>query len=456
MAAPEEVQIGQTIGTYRIVREIGRGGMGVVYEAIHESIGQRAAVKVVSPELSSQSNFGSRLLNEARAISMVRHPGLVSIFDFNRLPDGTVFIMMEYLEGESLWQRYLRLRQEGSLGAWLSLSEAVQIARQIASTLAAVHRKSIVHRDLKPENVMLVDDPDMPLGERAKLLDFGIAKLRSSTPTTEDAVRRTDVGIVLGTPLYMSPEQFLEEELDGQSDVYSLGAMIYEMVARQPPFAGRKWGELALKHLHEPPVPLRQIPVEVPEALDVLVMEMLAKDLHERPIMAQVVDRLDELAEFLRTGSRPAVAETEMFFKLDPEEVSAPSLEDVDVPPSRPAVPSLLDRMPPHLASPAHKAPPGARNEAKTIRWVTLALGLVTGAFLLSVYLLAGRDRPTPAVREPIVVTTPTIVTTTLPSTTTKPPTAPVPATESDEAPPSKSEPGHPRRGLVPRLGRRR
>ena len=248
---------------------------------------------------------------------------------------------------------------------------------------------------------MLVDDPDMPLGERAKLLDFGIAKLRSSTPATEEAIRRTDVGIVLGTPVYMSPEQFLEEELDGQSDVYSLGAMIYEMVARQPPFAGRKWGELALKHLHEAPVPLRQIPVEVPEALDVLVMEMLAKDLHERPVMAQVVDRLDELAEFLRTGSRPAVAETEMFVKLEPEEVSAP-LEEVEGPASRPALPSLLDRMPPHLATPAHparfsvaKAPTG--NEAKTIRWVTLALGLVTGAFLLCVYLLADRHPVTPA-----------------------------------------------------------
>jgi serine/threonine-protein kinase len=453
-SGPDEVQIGQTIGTYRIVREIGRGGMGVVYEAVHESIGQRAAVKVMSAQLSSQPKFSSRLLNEARAISMVRHAGLVNIFDFNRLPGGTVFIMMEYLEGESLWQRYTRLRQAGG---WISLSESVQIARQIASTLAAVHRKSIVHRDLKPENIMLVDDPDMPLGERAKLLDFGIAKLRGSTPMTEEeVVRRTDAGIVLGTPIYMSPEQFLEEELDGQSDVYSLGAMIYEMVARKPPFLGRKWGELALKHLHEPPVPLRQLPVEVPEALDVLVVEMLAKDLHERPVMAQVLDRLDELAEFMRNGSlsrrtdpdRPAVADTEIFVKLEAGE------EDVDGPPSRPAVPSPFDRMPPHLATPAHPArssvgetPLGARNEARTIRWVTLALGLVTGAFLLSVYLLADRHRPAPAVRAhadqmvPAVVTAPAVVTTrsttTLPSTT--PPAAPGLAAESAQAPPRSS-----------------
>src|SRR5205814_9646295 len=123
---------------------------------------------------------------------------------------------------------------------------------------------------------------DMPGGERAERLDFGMPKLRSATQKKEEqAVRRTDAGIVLGTPVYMSPEQFLEEELDGQSDVYSLGAMIYEMVAKRPPLGGRKFGELALKHLHEPPVPLRQLSVEVPAGLDVLVMEMLAKDLHE-------------------------------------------------------------------------------------------------------------------------------------------------------------------------------
>src|SRR5437764_9344792 len=103
-SGPKEVQIGQTIGTYRIAREIGRGGMGVVYEAVHETIGQRVAVKVMSGQLSSQPQFGNRLLDEARAISMVRHPGLVNIFDFNRLPGGTGYIMMEYLDGDSLWQ----------------------------------------------------------------------------------------------------------------------------------------------------------------------------------------------------------------------------------------------------------------------------------------------------------------------------------------------------------------
>jgi serine/threonine-protein kinase len=345
----------------------------------------------------------------------------------------------------------------------------VQIARQIASTLAAVHRKSIVHRDLKPENIMLVDDPDMPLGERAKLLDFGIAKLRSTTATTEEAVRRTDVGIVLGTPVYMSPEQFLEEELDGQSDVYSLGAMIYEMVARNPPFAGRKWGELALKHLHELPVPLSQIPVDVPEELDTLVLEMLAKDLHDRPVMAQVVDRLDELAEFLRTGRRSAVAQTEMFAKIDPAEFGLPPLPEAE--PARPAVPSLVERMPPHLATPAHstrtsvgKAQPEARNEAKTIGWVTLVLGLVTAAFLLGVYLVADRHAPIPAVHAhtdpmvPAAVMAPPVVTTrsttTLPTTT--PPAAPGLAPESAQAPPSQGKSPRRASGAAPRFARRR
>src|SRR5262245_38809724 len=141
----EPTLVGQRIGSYRIVREIGRGGMGAVYEAVHDSIGQRAAVKVLYADLSQRPKFVTRFFDEARAISMVRHPGLVSIFDFNKRPDGTLYILMEFLDGDSLFQRNLRLRK---LGVLLSVEKALQIARQIASTLAAVHRKGIVHRDL--------------------------------------------------------------------------------------------------------------------------------------------------------------------------------------------------------------------------------------------------------------------------------------------------------------------
>ena len=134
---PVESLIGTSIGTYRIVREVGRGGMGTVYEAVHETIGQRAAVKVLASSLSMRQKFVKRFFVEARSISMVRHPGLVNIFDYNQLPDGTIYILMEFLEGDSLWQRYERLRH---IGSWLPLLNALKMARQIASTLAAVHR----------------------------------------------------------------------------------------------------------------------------------------------------------------------------------------------------------------------------------------------------------------------------------------------------------------------------
>ncbi len=296
---PAASLIGASIGTYRIVREVGRGGMGTVYEAVHKTIGQRAAVKVLSAMLSNRQKFVNRFFVEARSISMVRHPGLVNIFDYNQLPDGTIYILMEFLEGDSLWQRYERLRR---IGSWLVLANALKIARQIASTLAAVHRKGIVHRDLKPENVILIDDPDTTLGERAKLLDFGIAKLREPEPSTPRGLggaRRTTAGIVLGTPVYMSPEQYSGDELDGQSDVYSLGVMIYEMVARHPPFEGEKWADLAAQHLRDDPPSLRKQDAEVPGEVEDLIQEMLAKDPNLRPPMMQVVDRLDELIDLL-------------------------------------------------------------------------------------------------------------------------------------------------------------
>jgi serine/threonine protein kinase len=209
-----------TIGPYRVIRQLGKGGMGVVYEAVHDAIERRVAIKVLHPEYAKDRETAARFFNEARAVNRIEHPSLVQISDYGHTGEGTAYLIMEFLRGESLADRLDRLRAAGQR---LAVTEVVRITWQIADALRAAHAKQIVHRDLKPGNLMLVRDPIAPGGERVKVLDFGIAKLM------ENGTRRTSTGAVMGTPLYMSPEQCRGAgEVDERSDVYSLGAMLYE------------------------------------------------------------------------------------------------------------------------------------------------------------------------------------------------------------------------------------
>jgi serine/threonine protein kinase len=167
---------GQRIGSYRVVRKIGQGGMGAVYEAVHEQLGRRAAIKLLRKELSQDPQIVIRFFNEGKAASRIEHSGIVQIFEYGHLPDQTAYIIMEFLRGEAL---SARLR---SLGGKLPLADLLRISRQIASALAATHAKGIIHRDLKPDNIMLVPDSEMPGGERVKILDFGVAKVPDNSP----------------------------------------------------------------------------------------------------------------------------------------------------------------------------------------------------------------------------------------------------------------------------------
>ena len=218
--------VDQRIGNYRIVRKIGEGGMGVVYECVHEYIGRRAAVKVLHADFSRNPEMAVRFLNEARATNIVQHPGIVNIFEFDRLPDGSAYIVMDYLDGDSLTQRLARL------GGRLELPYAVFLAWQISEALAAAHSKGVIHRDLKPDNIMIVPDPNMPGGERTKLLDFGIAKL-----TEAAGIERTQSTALMGTPHFMSPEQCRGAGgVDDRTDVYALGVVLFLMLTGRPPF----------------------------------------------------------------------------------------------------------------------------------------------------------------------------------------------------------------------------
>ena len=271
--------IGQTLGSYTIERELGRGGMGAVYLAVHAMLGRKAAVKLLRPELSRDPSTVQRFFTEARAASAIKHPSIVEIYDFGVAPDGAAYIVMELLDGESLATRLARLGR-------LPVATALVFARQIATALAAAHRAGIVHRDLKPDNAFLVADPEVAGGERVKLLDFGIAKL-----TGDGGVAHTTTGAIMGTPHYMSPEQCEgSRAVDHRADLYSLGCMLFQMITGRLPFEGDGVGGIIGMHLYVAPPALRTLAPDAPAAVEALVARLLAKDPAERPASADGLD----------------------------------------------------------------------------------------------------------------------------------------------------------------------
>jgi len=262
--------IGHKVNNYELTRRLGEGGMGAVYLAEHPLLGRKAAVKVLRPELASNQELVQRFLNEARAANAIHHPNIIDIIDVGLLPEGVPYMMMEFLDGESLATRLRRVPR-------LSVGEALKHARQTASALTAAHAVSIVHRDLKPDNLFVVPDTQNPGQERIKVLDFGIAKLR---PEFAPGTARTGVGALMGTPAYMSPEQCMGKttEIDHRADIYALGIILHEMLCGQPPFVGQSFGELFLQHITVGPAPLRSVRPDVSAELEAVVLKALEKD----------------------------------------------------------------------------------------------------------------------------------------------------------------------------------
>lgn len=279
--------LGQHVLGYKLKRLLGQGGMGAVYEAEHPEIRQRSAVKVLFTEYSSDEEFVRRFVYEARAASQVQHPGLVKIYNHGQLTDGTAFIMMEFLDGESLRERIERLEASGE---HMPISFILNIARQIADALIAVHRTGIVHRDLKPANLILVSNVNDGGNQQIKLVDFGIAKFDSDAVSE---LSKTTVGRFLGTALYASPEQCqMAGKVGTKADVYSLGVVLYEMLAGKPPFIADQPGMVIGMHLFKQPVPLWELARQIPFSLCLLIQDMLGKNPEQRPSMEQVAKRL--------------------------------------------------------------------------------------------------------------------------------------------------------------------
>ncbi|MEW6733736.1 MAG: ribosomal protein L7/L12 [Acidobacteriota bacterium] len=280
--------IGVTIeGKYKLEKCIGRGGMGAVYIASHTKFNKQVAIKVLSHDfIETHPNALGRFQREAEAAALIKHPNAVTVSDFGQTSDGIIYLVMEYIDGMSL--RHL-LRSEGRL----SPERAVNIGRQICAAISAAHRAGIVHRDLKPDNVMIemIDNREM-----ARVLDFGIAKLKD----TQQLGKITDTGSLLGTPHYMSPEQCNGEPVDHRADIYAIGVMLYEMLAGEVPLEADVPMAIIVAHVTKEPKPLNQLCPSVPVALSQVVMCTLEKKPAHRPQSAS--DLSDQLEAALKAA----------------------------------------------------------------------------------------------------------------------------------------------------------
>ncbi|MFZ0547702.1 MAG: protein kinase [Candidatus Promineifilaceae bacterium] len=309
MSSPQRL-IGSTVGKYKIVEMLGRGGMAEVYKAYQELLDRYVAIKLMHAFLADEEDFLSRFQREARAMAALSHPNIVSVYDFD-VQNGIYYIVMEYVSGGTLKQS---LEGLASVGERLPLSHTVQIVLEIADALAYAHSRGMVHRDIKPANIMLNEDG------RAVLTDFGIAKILSGPSFTA-------TGAMIGTPAYMSPEQGLGQPGDERSDLYALGVLFFQMATGRLPYDADTPLAVILKHVNEPiPEPTR-FDVTLPEAIHKVILKAMAKNPEERYQTANA------LANDLRAAVRVSDMETGVVIPSD-------LLKDKPTPPPMRTVPS--------------------------------------------------------------------------------------------------------------------
>jgi serine/threonine protein kinase len=294
--------IGQKVGEYEVTRRIGMGGMGAVFEGKHPLIGKKVAIKVLQPQFSEDEAQMKRFLSEAVAVNEIRHRGIVDIFGFGQLPDGSHYIIMEYLEGMS-FEQLLKTRKS------LPPVEALGLLEEVLDAVAAAHQAQIVHRDLKPSNLFLVDvGRGRPF---VKLLDFGVAKLSKD----ERGERKVEATGIVGTPIYMAPEQVNGLRAGPEADIYALGVVLFELITGRPPFKADNPVEMMTRHLDAKPPKVSEVKAGVPPEIDRLVDRMLSKRPQDRPqdaeeLRAEVARLRSRLDLPIRRGApvqRPAI-----------------------------------------------------------------------------------------------------------------------------------------------------
>jgi serine/threonine protein kinase len=374
-----ELAIGSVVAErYRLVKKLGEGGMGAVYLAEHVHMRKRFALKLLLPEAMTSAELVARFEREAVAAANINHPGVCAATDFGRLPDGSFFLVLEYIDGRSLRS----IVAESALPP----TRAAVIARQILSALAAAHGKGVIHRDMKPENVMVTQ------GDVVKVLDFGIAKLDSTALGEGQNTALTRMGAIYGTPAYLAPEQAIAGAIDHRVDLYSVGVLLHEMITGKPPFEGDGIIVLA-KHVNEPPPPLVSPNDDVPPELAAFVQRLLAKKPDERPESASAaLQELDAILVGLGVAPSspkpPSVKVTSGTIIETETKVAAPvpvalqkrSPRDVIVDRARAFVRWLSDRL-----------EPVARRIGVPVQHVLIALAIVVGFFVLVFLILALR-----------------------------------------------------------------
>jgi serine/threonine protein kinase len=415
---PED-HLDRVLGSYRLLELLGKGGMGYVYRAEHVKLGREVALKLLRADYAIRRDAVSRFFQEARTVNRARHRNIVDVTDFVELDDGTTFIIMELLTGTSL-------------GTWarggVDLPRALAVLLQICDGLAAAHAVGVVHRDLKPDNVIIVPTPDG--AEQVKLLDFGVAKLLNRDD--EDVGFQTAAGSVIGTPAYMSPEQAGGMAIDARSDIYSLGAIMYELFSGQPMFRGRSFGEYVRMHLTEVPVPPRQTPggAELDPALEAIILRCLEKDAERR--FAQITDLREALLHLFGTPDRPSVSTMTKLPRMPKPPraygISGSGARSVIQPEVISPTPSMAALTIPSIAKhPAHSATLIARAKKPTPGWVWFGGGaLAVGLGITAAIWYAGPDTPDLSPRQ-------------APHLTAEPPVAPPVL-----VPPAPAPPAHP------------
>ncbi|MBA3538391.1 MAG: serine/threonine protein kinase [Deltaproteobacteria bacterium] len=380
-----ELRPGAMLGEYRIEGKAGEGGMGVVYAALHPMIGKRAAIKVLRKELCEDPYTVERFIDEARVVNQIGHPNIVDIFAFGEMPNGRSYFVMEWLKGETLRARIARQP--------LTLVEVCTILRPLARALQAAHDKGVIHRDLKPDNIFLgeADDDVIPV----KLLDFGIAKLARTEPRLE----RTATGTMVGTPMYIAPEQARGHEIDHRADVYSLGAIAFELLTHRTPFLADNAMEMVAKHLLEAPPTVGSVNPNVPAALDRIVSAMLHKEVSARPTLGALITVLEgvKTSETTSPSLRPLKATLAVSsLPSTPATSTAPASA---VTPRVTSKPSEFGDVPTMMTVPRH---------GRTRWFLAIVLVLLSAAIAFAVTYLARRGDPvgTGSAAGPIVVGT--------------------------------------------------
>ena len=379
---------GTVVGSYKLLQVLGEGGMGRVYLAEHTRLGRKVAIKMLRSKFSSNPESIKRFFGEARAVNKIAHENIVEVTDFVTEDDGNSYYIMELLTGKSLYDQL----KEGGV---MPLERSLAISIQVANALGAVHEAGIVHRDLKPENIFLAQRGSRK--DIVKLLDFGIAKLME--PDQGVSLQQTGVGMILGTPTYMSPEQAGGRGIDLRSDVYSLGVILFELSTGQVPFTADTYAEILVQHItQEPrrPSTIDALPAAVPPGLEQLILDCLRKDPADRPQkMAEVEDRLravvDEVGRVVPkgtvVGTGPLAAASRPSY-VTPASRPPLARPDTAVPTPQPTpVPIAVTALP--MAAPATAA---IERRPRRIGLVILLLALVLGGAVVAVAVMNGGD----------------------------------------------------------------